>query len=182
MSEPLEKYRRFIHDAEASVDYWVDIPISEFGEDVCRLMDEQGVSRAELARCDLSVRVAPGQDPATISSALETLLRGALPAGAELDYSAVLASPSRFDPALPPLKIARGAMARALGREPALLRSGGSLPILVAFMERGIPAIVSGFALPPDNFHSPDESFALASLDRGRRAARALFEDLAKLR
>jgi len=136
----------------------------------------------ELARCDLSVRVAPGQDPATISSALETLLRGALPAGAELDYSAVLASPSRFDPALPPLKIARGAMARALGREPALLRSGGSLPILVAFMERGIPAIVSGFALPPDNFHSPDESFALASLDRGRRAARALFEDLARLR
>src|SRR3954471_5007000 len=29
----------------------------------------------ELAKCDLSVRVAPGQDPATISSALETLLR-----------------------------------------------------------------------------------------------------------
>ncbi len=83
---------------------------------------------------------------------------------------------------MPPLKIARSAMARALGREPALLRSGGSLPILVAFMERGIPAIVSGFALPPDNFHSPDESFALASLDRGRRAARALFEELAKLR
>src|SRR3954451_5934143 len=95
----------------------------------------------ELAKCDLSVRIAPGQDPATISSAVETLLREALPAGAELDYSAVLASPSRFDPALPPLKIARSAMARALGREPALLRSGGSLPILVAFMERGIPAI-----------------------------------------
>lgn len=50
MSEPLEKYRRFIHEAQASVDYWADIPISEFGEDVCRLMDEQGVSRAELAR------------------------------------------------------------------------------------------------------------------------------------
>ncbi|HVG10950.1 MAG TPA: helix-turn-helix transcriptional regulator [Thermoanaerobaculia bacterium] len=50
MSEPLEKYRRFIHEAQASVDYWADIPISEFGEDVCRLMEEQGVSRAELAR------------------------------------------------------------------------------------------------------------------------------------
>jgi len=50
MSEPLEKYRRFIREAEASVDYWADIPITEFGEDVCRLMDEQGISRAELAR------------------------------------------------------------------------------------------------------------------------------------
>ena len=36
------------------------------------------------ARCDLSVRLAPGQDPATIAAALEELLRGALPAGAEL--------------------------------------------------------------------------------------------------
>lgn len=50
MSEPLEKYRRFIRESQTSVDYWSDIPISEFGEDVCRLMDEQGVSRAELAR------------------------------------------------------------------------------------------------------------------------------------
>jgi acetylornithine deacetylase/succinyl-diaminopimelate desuccinylase-like protein len=136
----------------------------------------------DVATCDLSVRIAPGQDPEEMSGALEALLRSGLPAGADLAYSASLAAPSRFDPALPPLKIARAAMDRALGREPALLRSGGSLPILVAFMQRGIPAIVSGFALPQDNFHAPDESFALASLDRGRRAARALFEDLATLR
>src|SRR3712207_3246251 len=31
-------------------------------------------------RCDLSVRLAPGQDPPTIATALEELLRGALPA------------------------------------------------------------------------------------------------------
>ena len=130
------------------------------------------------ARCDLSVRVAPGQDPAEISGALESLLRDALPAGAELDYSAALAWPSRFDPSSPALRIGRSAIGRAVGAEPALLRSGGSLPILATFMERGIPAIVSGFALPQDNFHAPNESFAIASLDRGRRAARALYEDL----
>ena len=37
-------------EAAQTVDYWVDGPIVEFTEDVCRLMDEQGVSRAELAR------------------------------------------------------------------------------------------------------------------------------------
>ena len=134
-----------------------------------------------VASCDLSVRLAPGQDPETISSALEALLRGALPDGAELTYSAELASPSRFDPESKPLRIARAALARACGREPVLIRTGGSLPVLAAFSERGIPTIVSGFGLPQDAFHAPDESFALTSLDLGRRSARALYEDLAEL-
>jgi acetylornithine deacetylase/succinyl-diaminopimelate desuccinylase-like protein len=134
-----------------------------------------------VASCDLSVRLAPGQDLAEIAGALEALLRGALPEGAELSLSTVLASPSRFDPALPPLRIARDALARSCGADPVLIRSGGSLPVLSAFADRGIPAIVSGFGLPGDNFHAPDESFALRSLDLGRRAARALYEDLAGL-
>ena len=124
------------------------------------------------------MRLAPGQDPATIAAALEELLRGALPAGAELELRTGLASPSRFDPASPPLRIARAALARACDREPALVRTGGTLPILAAFAERGMPAIVSGFGLPQDNFHAPDESFSLNGLELGRRSARALYEDL----
>jgi acetylornithine deacetylase/succinyl-diaminopimelate desuccinylase-like protein len=130
------------------------------------------------ARCDLSVRLAPGQDPPTIAAALEELLRGALPAGAELELRTGNAAPSRFDPAAPPLRIARAAMGRACGREPALIRSGGTLPILASFAQRGIPAIVSGFGLPQDNLHAPDESFRLESIELGRRSARALYEDL----
>jgi acetylornithine deacetylase/succinyl-diaminopimelate desuccinylase-like protein len=130
------------------------------------------------ARCDLSVRLAPGQDPATIEAALERLLRGALPAGAELELKTGTAWPSLFDPAAPALRIARGALARACGREPVLLRTGGTLPILASFAQRGIPAVVTGFGLPQDNFHAPDESFSLDGLELGRRAARALYEDL----
>jgi acetylornithine deacetylase/succinyl-diaminopimelate desuccinylase-like protein len=132
----------------------------------------------EVANCDLSVRLAPGQDPAVIEATLEERLRGALPAGAELEISTGRNSPSHFDPAIPAMRIARAAMERACGREPVLLRSGGTLPILAAFAERGIPAIVSGFGLPQDNFHAPNESFSLAGLDFGRRSARALYEDL----
>jgi acetylornithine deacetylase/succinyl-diaminopimelate desuccinylase-like protein len=134
------------------------------------------------AACDLSVRLAPGQEPAEISRALEELLRGALPAGAELTYSAVLVTPSRFDPGSEAIRIARGALERACGRAPVMIRTGGSLPILTAFSERGIPVIVSGFGLPEDAFHAPDESFAVTSLDLGLRSARALYEDLAALR
>jgi antitoxin component HigA of HigAB toxin-antitoxin module len=46
----LERFRRFVQEAESSVDYWADGPITEFIEDVWRLMEEQKVSRAELAR------------------------------------------------------------------------------------------------------------------------------------
>jgi acetylornithine deacetylase/succinyl-diaminopimelate desuccinylase-like protein len=128
--------------------------------------------------CDLSVRLAPGQDPATIQAALEELLRGALPPGAELELRSGTASPSRFDPATPALRIAHGALERACGRAPVLLRTGGTLPILASFADRGMPAIVSGFGLPQDNFHAPDESFSLNALELGRRSARALYEDL----
>ncbi|WP_051323899.1 M20/M25/M40 family metallo-hydrolase [Candidatus Solirubrobacter pratensis] len=130
----------------------------------------------ELARATVSVRLAAGQSSAEIGAALERLLRDALPAGAELSFKYDGAEPSRFDPALPALQAAR----RALG-EPALVRSGGTLPILAAFGQRGIPAIVGGFALPDDRIHSPDESYRLAGLDQGAEAARALYRELSAL-
>ncbi|HET9739760.1 MAG TPA: M20/M25/M40 family metallo-hydrolase [Solirubrobacteraceae bacterium] len=134
------------------------------------------------ATASLSLRLAAGQDPQEIAGALEALLRTGLPEGAELEISTVLAAPSRFDPGTDALRLARSALARACGRDPVLLRSGGSIPVLAAFAARSIPTVVSGFALPQDNFHAPDESYALASLDLGRRAARALYEDLSALR
>lgn len=45
-----ERFRQFVQEAQTSVDYWVDGPITQFIEDVWRLMEEQKVSRAELAR------------------------------------------------------------------------------------------------------------------------------------
>lgn len=50
LKENLKRYREGLREARQSVDYWVDGPITEFTRDICRLMDEQGVSRAELAR------------------------------------------------------------------------------------------------------------------------------------
>jgi acetylornithine deacetylase/succinyl-diaminopimelate desuccinylase-like protein len=135
----------------------------------------------ERASAALSVRLAAGQRAEEISAALERMLREALPDGAELTYAASLAEPSLFDPELPALRAARRALAQVEGREPALVRSGGSLPVLGAFAERGIPVIVSGFAVPGDNIHSPDEWYRLAALEQGARAARALYGELATL-
>jgi transcriptional regulator with XRE-family HTH domain len=50
LRETIERFNRMADEARKSVDYWAEMPIIEFTEDICRLMDEQGVSRAELAR------------------------------------------------------------------------------------------------------------------------------------
>ena len=50
LKKNLERYRQMLAEARSSVDYWVDGPITEFIEDIWRLMEEQKVSRAELAR------------------------------------------------------------------------------------------------------------------------------------
>ena len=44
------RYRQMFEEAESHSDYWIDGPISEFTEDLSRLMKEQNVNRAELAR------------------------------------------------------------------------------------------------------------------------------------
>jgi plasmid maintenance system antidote protein VapI len=45
-----ERYRQMFEEAESHADYWIDGPISEFTEDLARLMEEKDINRAELAR------------------------------------------------------------------------------------------------------------------------------------
>jgi acetylornithine deacetylase/succinyl-diaminopimelate desuccinylase-like protein len=134
-----------------------------------------------MVSADLSVRIVGGQRSKEIAANLEALLRGALPDGAELTFSADGAEASAFDPDTPAVQAARRALARSTGTEPALVRTGGTLPILAAFAERGIPAIVGGFSLPDDALHAPNESYRLLALEQGAAAARALYEELAGL-
>lgn len=42
--------RSLYEEAEKHLSYWVEGAILDFTEDLCRVMDEKGVSRAELAR------------------------------------------------------------------------------------------------------------------------------------
>ncbi|MEO8688645.1 MAG: M20/M25/M40 family metallo-hydrolase [Solirubrobacteraceae bacterium] len=134
-----------------------------------------------LARATVSVRLAPGQRAAEIGPVLERLLRDAAPGGADVELAWQLADPSLFEPDLPALVLAAQALERATGTAPALVRSGGSIPVVAEFAAREIPTIVSGFTLPDDAFHAPDESFLVENLELGERAARALLTALAAL-
>ena len=134
-----------------------------------------------VANGHVSVRLAPGQRAEQIGAELERLLCAAAPDRAEVSIEMQLADPALFDPADPALQLAAGAIERACGRPPALVRLGGTLPLLAVLAERGIPAIVTGFALPDDAFHAPNESYRLESLRLGEAAARELYRTLSEL-
>jgi acetylornithine deacetylase/succinyl-diaminopimelate desuccinylase-like protein len=116
-----------------------------------------------------------------MQAALESLLRAALPAGAELELQAHRALPVLFDPDEPALRLAAAALGRACGRQAAFVRTGGTIPIVAEMAARGYPVIASGFGLPEDAIHAPDESFSLRSLELGEAAARELYPALAAL-
>lgn len=137
---------------------------------------------ASTAGCNLSLRLAPGQDAAEMEDALKALLLEHVPEGVDvsLDFYGT-SDPALFDPGAPAIQIGKQAIEGATGMDTRLTRIGGSLPVLAALASRGIPAIVTGFALPDDRIHSPNESFRLESLDMCERSALELLNALADL-
>jgi acetylornithine deacetylase/succinyl-diaminopimelate desuccinylase-like protein len=136
-----------------------------------------------VARATVSIRVAPGQDVVAMGAELERLIREALPAGAEMTIvSSHTAPPAHFPSGSPALQIAGAAIERATGIAPAFTRSGGAIPFVADLSEKGIPTIVTGFVLPDDPFHAPDESFSTRGLELGYKSARELLIGLAGLK
>jgi acetylornithine deacetylase/succinyl-diaminopimelate desuccinylase-like protein len=135
------------------------------------------------AEANLSLRLAPGQKVEEVAPELERLLRESAPDGAELEIELWSAAPPGLvRPDSAAIRLGRDAFERALGVRPLLLRSGGTLPIVPALADRGIPTIVTGFDLPEGNLHSPNERLLVEHVPLGVAAARELFTALAGLR
>ena len=133
------------------------------------------------AEAFVSLRVAPGQDAAAMKAEFERLLRSGLPEGATMEIAWHAGEPSLFEPDLPAIRLAREAIDRASGMETALVRAGASIPVVADLQARGIPVVVTGFALADDDIHAPNESFPVESLLLGERCAREMLLALAEL-
>jgi acetylornithine deacetylase/succinyl-diaminopimelate desuccinylase-like protein len=134
------------------------------------------------AIANVSIRLAPGQDPETIAREAERLLRDAAPDGADLVVEHWASSaPGLVDQSSNAIQLGLDAFERALGVRPLLIRSGGTLPIVPALAEKGIPTILTGFALPDSNIHSPNEKLEVEYLPKGIEAAEELFRAFAAL-
>jgi acetylornithine deacetylase/succinyl-diaminopimelate desuccinylase-like protein len=135
-----------------------------------------------LAEANLSIRLVPGQRPDEVAPVLEQLLRDAAPPGAELEVELWSQSPPGLvDPGAPAVQAGLDAFEHALGVRPLLLRSGGTIPLVPALADRGIPTILTGFDLPEGNIHSPNERLLVEHVPLAIRAARELYRELGRL-
>ncbi len=127
------------------------------------------------AIANVSIRLAPGQQVEEIAREVERILRAAAPAGAELEIELwSSAPPGLVPPDAKAVQLGLDAFERVLGKRPALIRSGGTLPIVPALADKGIPTVITGFGLPDSQIHSPNERLLAEYVPTGIAAAREL--------
>jgi acetylornithine deacetylase/succinyl-diaminopimelate desuccinylase-like protein len=135
------------------------------------------------AQANFTVRLAPGQTPEEVVPEVERLLHNAAPEGATIEVEELDGStrPGLVPADSPVIKIAQDAFETAFGVRPILTRAGGTLPIMPALQDKGIPTILTGFALPESNVHSPNERMLVEYFPRGVATIRELFTRLGDL-
>ena len=129
----------------------------------------------------VTIRLAPGQDFQTIGQTAEKLMRDAAPDGAEVEIAWEGAPPGLMRPDSPAIQLGLEAFEQVLGVRPLLVRAGGTLPIVPALADRGIPTVLTGFGLPESNVHSPNERFLVRYFEAGVDTAAALFTKYGEL-
>lgn len=130
----------------------------------------------------LSFRLVPNQKPAEIEACVRAHLQRVCPPEVRMEVSVGHGGePFLCDPNGSDGLAARRALVRTWGVEPALIREGGSIPILEALRGTlGVEILLLGLALPDCACHAPNESFPLENFEAGMRLNRALLEELAQ--
>jgi len=132
------------------------------------------------AKAKVSMRLVPRQDPAQVYDSLATYLKGLETPGVALSLVRLGQAP----PVLagvdhPGIAAARKAYVKSFGAEPVLVREGGSVPVTVDFQEAlGPMLMLTGFGLPDDALHSPNEKMDLEQYHRGTEMVLHLMDEL----
>ena len=121
------------------------------------------------AKAKLSMRLVPNQDPEVVADQLRQYLTEQAPASIRWELKTFHGGKPAFcDPDTAATKAFRQALTEIWGREPILKREGGSIPIVTEMKDiLGIDSVLTGFALPEDNMHAPNESLNLDVWKKG---------------
>jgi acetylornithine deacetylase/succinyl-diaminopimelate desuccinylase-like protein len=134
------------------------------------------------AMAKLTFRLVPNQKAEEIIALARKHLEKNLPRGVTIEIIGGHDGPWYLtDPNSNFGKAAQRALRRTFDKEVALIREGGSIPIVSDFRDiLGAETLLIGLALPGCRVHSPNESFSLENLDAGIRMNQAVLEELAK--
>ena len=147
---------------------WTKPALSVIGLDATPV-DEASNTLVPSARAKISLRLAPGQDPAGAMTALRRHLQGNAPFGAHVEVRDGEAGQSfSADTTSAAHAVAREAFTAAYGTEVVEMGMGGSIPFVADLAEvfPGTAILVTGVEDPDSRAHGPDESLHLEDFAR----------------
>jgi acetylornithine deacetylase/succinyl-diaminopimelate desuccinylase-like protein len=121
------------------------------------------------ASAKLSFRLVPDQDPHEVDGLFRRYIARITPPAVRAVVRTLSgAKPVLIDPHHPAMRAAAFAYEKAFEVPPALIRSGGTIPILSTFQEvLGAPTVLMGFGLADDRIHGPNEKLHIPNFFRG---------------
>ncbi|QCB95257.1 dipeptidase [Cellulomonas shaoxiangyii] len=160
---------------------WTRPAIGVIGIDAPRVASASNTITPK-ASAKLSVRLAPGQDPAAALAAVSAHLRANAPFGARVTiHDGELGKPFQAAGDSPAAQAARWALGESWGTPSVDVGVGGSIPfisdLLEVFPEAAI--LVTGVEDPDSRAHGADESVHLGELERVVLAEALLLASLA---
>ena len=134
------------------------------------------------ASAKITCRLVPRQNPAVIAERVASALRASTPAGVRADVEAKPGGNPVLTPAdHPAVRAASRAMGAVFGKDPVIIREGGSIPPVEVFQRvLGIQSVLVGVGLPDDHIHAPNEKFDLDHYAMGVRVLARLWDEIAE--
>lgn len=134
------------------------------------------------AMAKFTFRLVPDQDPEKITELVQAYFHENAPPSVRLDIvPGHSGNPYLVDPNAGFGLAAQKALGRLFpGKKPALIREGGTIPIVADFKSiLGADTLLLGFCLPDCNAHSPNETFPVSHLDLGMKLNQFVLEEIA---
>ena len=134
------------------------------------------------AMAKLSMRLVPDQDPEDVHKQLLEYLNQTAPKDIRWELTALSGGkPSISSKDSTAVLALSKALESAWGKKPYFKREGGSVPVVLQMQELlGVDSVLTGFGLPDDNLHAPNEKLHLPTWYNGINSFIHFFLNLAQ--
>lgn len=132
------------------------------------------------AMAKISMRLVPDQDPAEVHRQLQQYLTQHAPQSVRWEVTPMAGGPACItDRNSPGVQALSRALTTVWGKPPVFKREGGSVPIVAQMQEiLKIDSVLTGFGLPDDNIHAPNEKLHMPTWEHGIDALIHFFYNL----
>jgi acetylornithine deacetylase/succinyl-diaminopimelate desuccinylase-like protein len=135
------------------------------------------------ATAKVSLRLVPGLGFEKVGKWLTRAVERLAPSHAEVHVKLLHGGdPVEVDVSDPAFALLDRVFETVVGRKSVPVRAGGSIPVIPLLGRSGAPVILTGFGLPDDGLHSPNEKIDLHQLWEGIDVFGRFYESLAKLK